>query len=116
MPQVVNQSKGLVVAEKVEVAGSFWARLRGLLGRRGLAPEQGLYLPSTSSVHTFLMTFPIDVVFLDRDSRVRKVTAALKPFRLALASGAAGALELAAGAAARARIEPGDLLLFSDDD
>jgi uncharacterized membrane protein (UPF0127 family) len=115
MPRVLNRSKGLVVAEKVKVAGSFWARLRGLLGRRRLAPEQGLYLPSASSIHTFFMSFPIDVVFLDRDGYVHKVAASLRPFRVALASGASGALELAAGTAARAGVEVGDVLAFSDD-
>ncbi|MFQ6019563.1 MAG: DUF192 domain-containing protein, partial [Dehalococcoidia bacterium] len=54
----------------------------------------------------------IDVVFMGKDGRVRKVAVALKPFRLALARGAAGALELPAGAAAEADVEPGDVLVF----
>lgn len=115
MPRVVNQSKGTVVAQRVEVAASLWSRLRGLMGRRELSPGQGLYLPSTSSIHTAFMRFPIDIVFVGKEGQVRKVAAVVKPFRMALGGGASGVLELAAGTAAQAEIEPGDRLLFSDD-
>lgn len=116
MSRVVNESKGTVVAQRVELAESLWSRFWGLMGRRGLAHGYGLYLRSTSSVHTAFMRFPIDVIFLDKDGRVRKVVPGLKPFRLALGFGASGALELAAGAAAQAQVAPGDRLVFSDAD
>lgn len=115
MPRVINQSKGTVVAEKVEVAHSLWSRWWGLLGRPSLAEGYGLYLPSTSSIHTAFMRFPIDIVFLGKGGQVRKVATAMKPFRLALGFGAQGALELPAGAAAKAGVEAGDVLVFSDD-
>lgn len=116
MPQVVNQSKGTVVADTVEVADSFWARFWGLMGRKSLPGGHGLYLKSTSSIHTAFMRFPIDVIFVNRDGRVRKVAAAVRPFRVALGFGAGGALEVPAGAAGQAQVEAGDLLRFSDGD
>lgn len=114
MPQVLNESKGTVVAQRVELAESLWARFWGLMGRSRLPAGHGLYLRSTSSVHTAFMRFPIDVIFLDKEGQVRKVVSGLKPFRLALGFGASGALELAAGAAAQAQVTPGDRLVFTD--
>ena len=116
MPRVVNQTRGTVVAERVEIADSSWSRFWGLMGRRRLDDGHGLYLHSTYSIHTAFMRFAIDVVFVDEDGRVHKVAAAVKPFRAALALGSRGALELPAGAAAKASVEPGDQLEFSNDD
>lgn len=93
--------------ERLEVAASPLRRLRGLLGRSGLDRGEGLLLRPTGSVHTAFMRFPIDVVFLDRDLEVLKVVEALPAWRAAGCRGAKATLELAAGEAARAGIEPG---------
>jgi uncharacterized protein len=55
----------------VEVAASYRARTRGLLGRDGV--EGALLLTPASGVHTFGMRFPIDVAYLDRRLRVLAV-------------------------------------------
>ena len=81
--------------------------MRGLLGRTGLAAGEGLLLKPCGSVHTFFMRFPIDVVFLDRELAVVAVRPELAPWRTARGKGAKVSLELAAGEAARLRIEPG---------
>jgi uncharacterized membrane protein (UPF0127 family) len=60
----------------------------------------------------FFMRFPIDVVFLDRDWKVVRVVHALKPWRVAGARRAVAALELPAGAAARAGLVEGDVLVL----
>jgi hypothetical protein len=88
--------------------------MRGLLGRRGLAPGEGMLITRSGSIHTAFMRFPIDAVFLDRDLRVRKIVAAMPPFRVAAARGARQVLELAAGEAGRAGIEPGRRLGWQD--
>jgi hypothetical protein len=51
-----------------------------------------------SSIHTFFMRFPLDVIFLDRGFKVAKVVNNLGPWRFASAWGAAGVVELPAGA------------------
>jgi uncharacterized membrane protein (UPF0127 family) len=104
--------QGRVACARCEVATSMWARVRGLLGRAGLAPDQGLLIPKTSSIHMFFMRFPIDAVFLDRELHVRRVAADLPPWRIAWARGAKSVLELPAGAAARAGIEVGSRLAW----
>lgn len=115
MARVINQTKGTVVAQQLRVASSLWSRLWGLMGRKELPAGQALYLPSTSSIHTAFMRFPIDVVFLSEGGEVRKVAKAMKPFRLAAAKGVKGALELPAGTAARGQVEPGDRLVFTNN-
>lgn len=115
MPRVLNESKGSVVAEQVQLAHTLWSRFWGLMGWRSLPWGQGLFLMPTSSIHTAFMRFPIDVVFMDKESRVVKVVPGLKPFRIAAGFGGANsALELPAGAAARAQIERGDRLVMVD--
>jgi uncharacterized membrane protein (UPF0127 family) len=90
---------GVVVCERCEPAESTIARMRGLLGRDGLAPGEGMLIHPAPSVMTFFMRFPIDVVFLDRDMQVVKVVPALRPWRTASARKAVAALELPSGAA-----------------
>ena len=61
----------------------------------------------------WLMRFPIDAVFLDRDRRVVRVAEHLAPWRLAVAAkGARDVLELPAGTVARTGTQAGDELVF----
>jgi uncharacterized protein len=107
---------GAVVCERCELADGAFARMRGLLGRKGLEPGGGMLLTPEPSVHMFFMRFPIDAVFLDRENKVVGVTHELRPWRVAGARRAYATLELPAGAAAAAGIEEGDLLVFEDLD
>jgi uncharacterized membrane protein (UPF0127 family) len=98
---VANTTRGLVLAERAEVAASSWRRLRGLLGRPTLGPGQGLLIRPCQGVHTLGMAYPLDVVYLDRDGVVHKVLHQLEPWRLGpLVWRASVVLELPAGAAA----------------
>ena len=117
MPRAVNETRGTVVAEDVGVADGVWSRFWGLMGRRSLPEGGGLLLRPSSSIHTAFMRFPIDVVFLDRELRVVKVVPEMKPFRVAVAFGGAhSALELNAGAAAKAQMEADDKLALTDEE
>ena len=53
-----------LLASDVCTARSIWARFRGLMGRRALAPGEGLWLPTDASIHMLFMRFAIDAVFL----------------------------------------------------
>ncbi len=107
---VTDLRTGLCLGERVGMADSFLGRLRGLLGRDGLAEGEGLILEGCAAVHTAFMRFPLDLCFLDRDSRVVRVVGSLPPWRAARAEGASHVVELPAGTAARADVRPGDLL------
>jgi hypothetical protein len=117
MPRIIDETRGTVVAQDVRLADGIWSRFWGLMGRRALPNDAGLLLKPTSSIHTAFMRFPIDIVFLDRSLQVVKVVPEMKPFRVSVASGGAhSALELNAGAAAEARVEPGDQLALEEQD
>ncbi|KNB51698.1 DUF192 domain-containing protein [Streptomyces caatingaensis] len=89
----------------VEIAASYRARTRGLLGRDGI--DGALLLTPAGSVHTFGMRFPIDVAYLDRDLTVLAVRT-MAPHRLgAPRLRARHVLEAAAGAMARWGLRPG---------
>ncbi|WP_432145012.1 DUF192 domain-containing protein [Streptomyces sp. bgisy084] len=83
----------------VEIAASYRARARGLLGRDGI--EGALLLTPASGVHTFRMRFAIDVAYLSRDFTVLAVRT-MRPGRLGLPRlRARHVLEAEAGAMAR---------------
>ena len=75
------------------VADSAWTRTKGLLGRASLDEDEGILLRPGGSIHMFFMRFPIDAVFLDREQRVLRVAADLKPWRMASKRGAKAVLE-----------------------
>jgi uncharacterized membrane protein (UPF0127 family) len=98
---------GTVVCERCLLAETPFARLRGLLGRRGLPVGEGLLLRPAASIHTWFMSFAIDAVFLDRSDRVLKVSSMLEPWRMSSCRKARAVLELPAGEASRRGIRPG---------
>src|SRR6266487_124848 len=107
-PLEIRSERGRVICSRCVVADTFFSRLRGLLGRRELHADESLLLSPTSSIHTFFMRFPIDVVFLDRDLTVLATREPVRPWRMASCRRAHSALELPAGACSRWAIRPGD--------
>ena len=110
----VRTAGGAIVCERCEIPESALGRARGLLGRDGLEPGEGMLIDRASSVHMFFMRFPIDVVFLARDRTVVGVRHRLAPWRVAAARHAVASLELPAGRAAEVGVELGDVLVFED--
>jgi uncharacterized protein len=87
--------EGLVVFE----AATPLARLRGLAGLSTLAPEIGLLLPRTRSVHTVGMRFALDLLWLGREGEVVRVDRAVGPWRQRAAWRARAVVEVGAGRA-----------------
>ncbi|MEV6960154.1 DUF192 domain-containing protein [Streptomyces sp. NPDC051207] len=65
----------------LEIASSYRARTKGLLGRDCV--DGALLLTPANSVHTFRMRIPIDVAYLDRHFEVIAVRT-MRPGRLGL--------------------------------
>lgn len=95
---------------QIRHARHFWSRLRGLLGRRCLAANEGLLISPCNQVHTLGMRFPIDVLFLDAEGVIVKCVSQLRPFRLAGSRQAKHTLELAAGSIKAHALAPGQQL------
>jgi uncharacterized membrane protein (UPF0127 family) len=110
--QVTNLTRRTVLATCVEVADKGEKRRKGLLGRECLSPGEGLWIVPCESVHTFFMRFPIDLVYLDRKKRIRKLRSGVAPWRLSACFSAYSVLELAAGAIRNTQAQPGDTLEF----
>nr|WP_259471127.1 DUF192 domain-containing protein [Streptomyces sp. ZS0098] len=66
-----SPDEGVSARVPLEIAASYRARTRGLLGRESL--EGALLLSPANSIHTFRMRMPIDVAYLDRRLRVLAV-------------------------------------------
>ena len=81
-------------------AHSFTQRLFGLLARSPLQAHEALFIAPCNSVHTVLMTYAIDVAFVDREGQVLKLVCGLKPYRASACWRAHGVVEFAAGEAA----------------
>ena len=71
-----------VCGVRARVARSLFARIKGLIGLRGLPPGEGLLILRCNCIHTFFMRFAIDATFLDRDNRVVKTVRNIPPWRL----------------------------------
>jgi uncharacterized membrane protein (UPF0127 family) len=95
---VTNLEHNTSLGERVQVAGTWWRRLRGLLGHPPLQAGEGLLIRPCRAVHMLGMRYPIDVAFLDPEGRVVAAYDSLAPGRR---SGyhrqATAALELPAG-------------------
>jgi uncharacterized membrane protein (UPF0127 family)/CheY-like chemotaxis protein len=109
----LRREDGRVVCERCIVADRAHRRMRGLLGRRGLRPGEGMVLRPAWNVHTAFMRFPIDVVFLDSDQVVVRLERAVAPWRTVSCRGAREVVELSAGECERRGLELGDRVAWA---
>jgi uncharacterized protein len=99
------------VAGRVQLARNPLARLRGLLGKPGLSVDEAIYIEPCSSIHTFFMRFPIDVIFVSRAGEIVKTVESVPPWHVVLGGkGAHAVFELPAGTLSALKIEPGALV------
>jgi uncharacterized protein len=107
---VRNQTRNTVLADAAEMADTSAKRRTGLLKHTHLDPGQGLWIVPCESVHSFFMKFAIDLIYLDRKKKVRKVRHRMVPWRLSACLSAHSILELPAGAVAASGTQAGDQL------
>jgi uncharacterized protein len=108
--RITNLTRKTVLGDSIELADTNAKRRTGLLKHERLAPGEGLWIVPCTSVHTFFMKFPIDLVYLTGDRKVRKVRHAVKPWRMSACPRAQSILELPAGAAKKTGTQVGDEL------
>jgi uncharacterized membrane protein (UPF0127 family) len=111
--RISNVNRGVELACCVDVADHGATRRKGLLGRESLRDGEGLWITPCEAVHTFGMRFAIDLVYLDRKMRVKKVKSNVPPWRLSGCLSAHSVLELAAGTIRRTQTAAGDVLELS---
>jgi uncharacterized membrane protein (UPF0127 family) len=108
--QVRNLTRDVVLADAAELADTSEKRRTGLLKHTGLAPGDGLWIVPCESVHSFFMKFTIDVLYLDRQQRVKKIRPEMVPWRASACLTAHSVLELPAGSITRTGTQKGDQL------
>src|SRR5438309_3973860 len=110
---VYNKTRETFLAFKVKVADSIFSRLVGLLGRRSLQPDSGVWICPANAVHTIGMLFSFDLVLIDKDFKVVGLRELVRPFTITLPERKAeSVLELPAHSIFRSRTEIGDQLLI----
>jgi uncharacterized membrane protein (UPF0127 family) len=110
--RVRNETRNTVLATAADVADTSAKRRTGLLKHQRLEPGAGLWISPCESVHTLFMKFAIDLVYLDKQRKVRKVRHAVPPWRLSACLAAHSVLELPAGSVAPTGTRTGDQLAF----
>jgi uncharacterized membrane protein (UPF0127 family) len=109
--QAFNQTRQRFLATNLSVANTHWTRLRGLLGTRkdDFRNGCGLWIRPCRGVHTLAMTFPLDVIYLDRDGTVVHLESNLQPWRFSpIRLQAASVLELPVNVIAETETALGD--------
>jgi len=114
--RVWNRTRDTVLGEAVDVADTSDKRRTGLLKHEGLGPGEGLWILPCESVHTFFMKFAIDLIYVDKRRRVRKVRSRVPAWRLSACLFAHSVVELPAGTAERTGTRVGDQLVFDGFD
>jgi uncharacterized membrane protein (UPF0127 family) len=119
--RLTNKTKaGTIVATNVRFASTFLERAIGLMGKKPLPIGDALFFKGThllpcNSIQTTFMRFPLDVLFLDLEMKVKSIQRDVKPWRITWpVNGAVTAIEMTAGSLASANIEIGDQLHVGD--
>lgn len=112
--KVINTSKDSVLGAQVAIADRWWSRVRGFLGRPAPNHGEGILLSPCRAVHMLGVSFPLDVIFVDRHGRVVAVYPTLEPGgRTSYHLNAEYALEVPAGTIAATSTTPQDLLAWT---
>jgi uncharacterized membrane protein (UPF0127 family) len=95
---------------QVHICENLLERARGLLFRRRIDQDTAFLLRPCRAIHTFGMSYSIDVLFCTPAGVVLEIVAELAPWQVARATDAHAVWELPAGAVRRLGIRVGDQL------
>lgn len=110
---VFNKTRESFVSLGVRAADTHLARLKGLLGRLRLKPDEGLWVIPSQGVHTIGLLFSIDLIYLDPDNRVIHLSESLGSFRIApIRAKCSSVLELPTRTIYASQTQVGDELLI----
>jgi uncharacterized membrane protein (UPF0127 family) len=110
---VINASKEKQLVSDLEIAESFMTRLIGLMGRASFPNGKGLWIKgSGNSIHTFFMRVPIDLIFVNKEKKVKYLVHNMKPWKIVVVPTLerTDCLELPAGTIAETGTTLGDIL------
>jgi uncharacterized membrane protein (UPF0127 family) len=110
---VYNKTRETFLAFRVKVADSVLGRLVGLLGRRSMQRDSGVWIVPGNAVHTIGVMFSFDLVLIDKNFKVVGLRELVHPFTITRPNfRAESVLELPAHAIFCSRTQIGDQLLI----
>lgn len=62
---IVLRENECILSGPVYRADTFISRFLGLMGKKNIGEEEGIFFTKTSRIHTSFMRFPIDVVYFN---------------------------------------------------
>jgi hypothetical protein len=111
---VLKGHNGRALLSDVRAANGAGQRTRGLLGRREIGGEEGLLIGNCRCVHTFMMKFPIGLIYLDKTLRVSKIVRRLKPWRVSFCRAAESVVECRADSPALNDLRVGEKITLEE--
>ena len=113
--RISNRTRDSILGTRVAPAATFWSRLRGYIARPRPKPGEGILLIPCDAIHTWWMTFELDVLFLDDRGRVLELVRSLRPWkRTRKVAGARYVLEVPAGTIDASGTRAGDELSWRE--
>ena len=110
---VFNQTRESFLSLGVRGADTTFSRLKGLIGKLKLRSDDGIWVVPSRGIHTIGVLFPIDVIYLDEDSRVVHLVEHFGRFRIApIRRQAASVLELPTHTIHASQTQVGDRLVI----
>jgi|GEM_PF-230799 len=114
--RITNQTRNTLLGTRVVPATTFWSRLRGYIGRPPPKQGDGILLVPCDAIHSWWMSFELDVLFLDDRGRVLELVRSLRPWkRTWKVAGSRYVLEVPAGTIDASGTQVGDELTWRND-
>jgi uncharacterized membrane protein (UPF0127 family) len=114
--KIINVSKGTILADKAELANTFFKRLLGLLNRKSLNKGEALILSPSNCIHSFFMRFSIDALFLDQSGKVTATLSSFRSFRVSpIYFNSSLTIEFPESTLQSSNTQPGDIIKITPD-
>lgn len=112
--KIINATQKNILVHDLQIAEAWNERTIGLIGKKQISEQFGLWIKKCNSIHTCFMNFPIDAVFVNQKLVVCGVVENLKPWRMTWPNWrASSVIELCAGSIQKTNLKLGDQLNVS---
>lgn len=78
----MNKTSNTVISENLQVADTFFKRLKGLMFTKELPLQNALQINPCNEIHTFFMKYSIDVLYLDVNNNILSIDENLQPGKI----------------------------------
>ena len=111
MPRLIHKETQATIVQSVLKTNTLWERIKGLLGEKNLPSDTALWIAPCSTIHTFFMKFPIDIIFVDKNLKVTSLAHSIPSSRIVFGGwGAHSTFEMRAEQLKKHSIKKGDEL------